>query len=94
MTVTMAPRPVRHDERLTLRGGSATTTNPDASGYRLPEPDRPIPTSAVVVVEGEAAVDDPQLVGVEVAEAEARAYVSALWAEDWDSPEDRVYDSW
>jgi hypothetical protein len=24
----------------------------------------------------------------------ASAYVSQLWAEDWDSPEDSVYDSW
>lgn len=24
---------------------------------------------------------------------EVRAYVSRLWAEDWDSPEDAVYDS-
>lgn len=23
-----------------------------------------------------------------------RNYVSALWAEDWDSPEDAVYDTW
>lgn len=24
----------------------------------------------------------------------ASTYVSQLWAEDWDSPEDSVYDSW
>lgn len=23
-----------------------------------------------------------------------RAYVSRLWSEDWDSPEDTVYDKW
>lgn len=23
-----------------------------------------------------------------------RAYVSALWAEDWNSPEDAIYDNW
>lgn len=23
-----------------------------------------------------------------------RGYVSQLWAEDWDSPEDAVYDTW
>jgi hypothetical protein len=23
-----------------------------------------------------------------------RDYVSQLWAEDWDSPEDEIYDSW
>lgn len=27
-------------------------------------------------------------------EADMRAYVSRLWAEDWDSPEDAVYDTW
>lgn len=26
-------------------------------------------------------------------DAEVRAYVSALWSEDWDSTEDAVYDS-
>lgn len=27
-------------------------------------------------------------------DADMRAYVSRLWAEDWDSPEDAVYDTW
>jgi hypothetical protein len=26
--------------------------------------------------------------------AAIRVYVSRLWAEDWDSPEDQIYDSW
>lgn len=29
----------------------------------------------------------------EVEEQDVRAYVSALWAEDWDSPEDQSYDA-
>lgn len=27
-------------------------------------------------------------------EEDVRGYVSRLWAEDWDSPEDAVYDTW
>ena len=27
-------------------------------------------------------------------DAAVRDYVSQLWAEDWDSPEDEIYDTW
>jgi hypothetical protein len=33
-----------------------------------------------------------RITGWEMFAADERAYVSRLWAEDWDSPEDSVYD--
>lgn len=40
--------------------------------------------------------NDPRTHGQQRAreDEEMRAYVSALWAEDWDSPEDGIYDTW
>lgn len=34
-----------------------------------------------------------RITGWEVFGADERAYVSRLWAEDWDSPEDSAYDA-
>lgn len=47
----------------------------------------PVPTGNVEIIVDEARVtptDDEFM----------RSYVSRLWAEDWDSPEDAVYDTW
>lgn len=39
---------------------------------------------------GALTIQQPVVVQDEVSE---RAYVSRLWAEDWDSPEDSIYDA-
>lgn len=50
---------------------------------RAQEVDVMIAASSLPAPESEAAYEDA-----------VRQYVSALWAEDWDSPEDSVYDTW
>jgi hypothetical protein len=37
---------------------------------------------------------NPTPAGGDVDDEHVRAYISHLWAEDWDSTEDSVYDTW
>ena len=49
-------------------------------------------TSATTQGEGIVLVLDEAVERLD--EKASRNYVSQLWAEDWDSPEDSVYDTW
>lgn len=78
------------DRLVSVRGAGVTTTA--AFRPRVAEPYRDAvehpaalaPRNVVVV---EADTEDPE-------DEDMRAYVSRLWAEDWDSDADRVYDTW
>ena len=51
-------------------------------------------THASATTKGEGVVLALDVAAERLDEAAMRNYVSRLWSEDWDSPEDSVYDSW
>lgn len=78
MTVTEIPS----KGFMRVRMGATT----EHRGYREVEPD-PVPVANVRVIVDQTPTQpsDDNLM---------RGYVSNLWAEDWDSAEDAVYDTW
>lgn len=58
-----------------------------ANALRVPRPLQPDPDAR-----GRMAAILYQITGWETFGGDERAYVSRLWGEDWDSPEDSVYD--
>ena len=50
----------------------------------------PVVAASVMQLGGVGELDDNEQ--DLLTEDDVRAYVSQLWAEDWDSPEDRIYD--
>lgn len=65
---------------VTLRKGSTTA----GRSYERPQAS-PVPIRTVTIIVDSDEPSDEQLV---------RNYVTGLWAEDWDSPEDSIYDKW
>ncbi len=78
----------------TLTGSSHTWVSPIALKETITSPFWGASTKGVLVIDPIREPFPPREAPPDADDLAVRNYVSRLWAEDWDNPDDAVYDTW